>query len=79
MLRHRGPDTLRIAQNLSENQCIFIRGFRVISRTWSGRTLKAMAEPSDMPEPGPDKRLEHISVVDSAKVSFPGSLFTSYV
>jgi hypothetical protein len=38
-----------------------------------------MAEPSDMPGPGPDKHFEPISVTDSAKVSILGTLLPSNV
>ena len=79
ILRNHGPDTYRNTQNLSENQCILVRGFRVVPFLGFWSKLKAMAEPSDMPEPEPDRKLEPISVIDGAKVSTPGDPSPSYV
>ena len=67
-----GPDTSGITQNLPENQCVFVRGYRVvrIPNTWL-KFLELMG-PLHMrrrPGPGSDQRLQLTSIPEGLEVS----------
>ena len=70
--------TTCVHKNLPENQCVFIRGFRVARSFWIlPRRLKAAAGPS--PDPGgydcdPDPGVISIPEVTKVRDSVPTSL-----
>jgi hypothetical protein len=65
-------------QGLDENQCVFIRGFRVARSFWTlRRRLKAAAGPSpDQDDGGPD--MEVISIPAITKVKDTAPLFSVF-
>ena len=63
---------LRAHQNLPENQCVFIRGFRVARSFWLlPKHLKAAAGPSPDPgyDRGPDTELASTPAIPKVKDS----------
>ncbi|KAF8506004.1 hypothetical protein F5888DRAFT_494244 [Russula emetica] len=71
-------------RDLPENQCIFIRGFRVVRILGMWPKLRGQAEPApdagdQEPEPEVDPQLELISVPDDSNVKHPDYYFPTFL